>query len=205
MTGSSCRCHRDGRFTRRSEGTSFAKALWGSHCGKSARWVLSGGTGTRGHAHSVRAPARKSRIRRGSATGYRFKACPYPPDRPAALGGGQAPARLLARSPVRLRAGSDCTGGDAAGLSARLRSARRQYGRQHDAEGLPRSHRAPVRQGAADLAHGPRHPYRGGAGADAQERSASAVPGGYAQGDASPHSSARCWRSPGSRCGQRCA
>ena len=39
----------------------------GAHCGKSARWVLRGGTSTRDHAGSVRALARKRQQRRGSA------------------------------------------------------------------------------------------------------------------------------------------
>ncbi len=68
---------------------------------------------------------------------------------------------------------------------------------------LTRSHRAPVRQGEADLADGPRHPHRGGARADAQERwysTWSARPRG-----ASARSSARSWRSPGGRRGRMCA
>ncbi len=44
-----------------------ANALWGARCGKSARRVLTGGTGTRGHAGSVRSAARKRRERQGSA------------------------------------------------------------------------------------------------------------------------------------------
>ena len=44
-----------------------ANALWGARCGKSARRVLTGGTSTRGHAGSVRSPARKRRSRQGSA------------------------------------------------------------------------------------------------------------------------------------------
>jgi RNA-directed DNA polymerase len=39
----------------------------GAHCGKSARWVLCGGTSTRGQAGSVRALARKRQQQRGSA------------------------------------------------------------------------------------------------------------------------------------------
>src|SRR5690349_11019864 len=39
----------------------------GAHCGKSARWVLRGGTSTRDHAGSVRALARKRQQLRGSA------------------------------------------------------------------------------------------------------------------------------------------
>jgi hypothetical protein len=39
----------------------------GAHCGKSARWVLCGGTSTRDHAGSVRALARKRQQPRGSA------------------------------------------------------------------------------------------------------------------------------------------
>ena len=39
----------------------------GAHCGKSARWVLCGGTSTRGQAGSVRALARKRQTQRGSA------------------------------------------------------------------------------------------------------------------------------------------
>ncbi len=42
-------------------------ALWGARCGESARRVLTGGTSTRGHAGSVRSPARKRRLRQGSA------------------------------------------------------------------------------------------------------------------------------------------
>lgn len=42
-------------------------ALWGARCGQSARRVLTGGTSTRGHAGSVRSPARKRRLRQGSA------------------------------------------------------------------------------------------------------------------------------------------
>jgi RNA-directed DNA polymerase len=44
-----------------------ANALWGARCGKSARRVLTGGTGTRGHAGSVRSAARKRCERQGSA------------------------------------------------------------------------------------------------------------------------------------------
>ena len=71
--------------------TQSANALWGAHCGKSARWVLSGGTSTRGQAHSVRALARKSQKQRGSAKGYRFEARPYPPAGPSS---NQTPMRL---------------------------------------------------------------------------------------------------------------
>src|SRR5579872_7359346 len=39
----------------------FASRLWGARCGKSARRVLRGGTGTRSYAGSVRAPWRKPR------------------------------------------------------------------------------------------------------------------------------------------------
>src|SRR5712692_8013648 len=42
-------------------------AIWGARCGKSARRVLRGGTGTRGHAGSVRPLPRKGQLRRGSA------------------------------------------------------------------------------------------------------------------------------------------
>src|SRR5437870_8828774 len=42
-------------------------ATWGARCGKSARRVLRGGTGTRGHAGSVRPLPRKGQLRRGSA------------------------------------------------------------------------------------------------------------------------------------------
>jgi hypothetical protein len=62
-------CPRSGRFTRWSEGVALATALWGAHCGQSARWVLRGGTSPRSHAHSVRALARKgqptARLRNG--------------------------------------------------------------------------------------------------------------------------------------------
>ncbi len=44
-----------------------ASALWGARCGNSARRVLTGGTSSRGHAGSVRSPARKRRLRQGSA------------------------------------------------------------------------------------------------------------------------------------------
>ena len=42
-------------------------ATWGARCGKSARRVLRGGTGTRNHAGSVRTLPRKGQLRRGSA------------------------------------------------------------------------------------------------------------------------------------------
>src|SRR3989442_11336231 len=42
-------------------------ATWGAGCGKSARRVLRGGTGTRSHAGSVRPLPRKGQLRRGSA------------------------------------------------------------------------------------------------------------------------------------------
>ena len=42
-------------------------ATWGARCGKSARRVLSGGTGTRRHAGSVRPRSRKGPLWRGSA------------------------------------------------------------------------------------------------------------------------------------------
>src|SRR6202521_5217873 len=42
-------------------------ATWGARCGKSARRVLRGGTGTRRHAGSVRPRSRKGPLRRGSA------------------------------------------------------------------------------------------------------------------------------------------
>jgi RNA-directed DNA polymerase len=42
-------------------------ATWGARCGKSARRVLRGGTGTRGHAGSVRPLPRKGQLRQGSA------------------------------------------------------------------------------------------------------------------------------------------
>src|SRR5436305_6240011 len=68
-SGSNCRCHRGTRCTQRSKDVNSVNALWGAHCGKSARWVLSGGTGTRSQAHSVRALARKcqttARLRNG--------------------------------------------------------------------------------------------------------------------------------------------
>jgi len=42
-------------------------ATWGARCGKSARRVLRGGTGARGHAGSVRPLPRKGQLRQGSA------------------------------------------------------------------------------------------------------------------------------------------
>ena len=42
-------------------------ATWGARCGKSARRVLRGGMGPRGHAGSVRPLSRKGQLQRGSA------------------------------------------------------------------------------------------------------------------------------------------
>src|SRR5207247_3492403 len=47
--------------------TLAVRATWGARCGKPARRVLSGGTGTRSHAGSVRPLPRKGQRRRGSA------------------------------------------------------------------------------------------------------------------------------------------
>ncbi len=44
-----------------------ASATWGARCGKSARRVLSGGTGARRHAGSVRPRSRKGPLWQGSA------------------------------------------------------------------------------------------------------------------------------------------
>src|SRR6202021_225468 len=50
-----------------------------------------------------------------------------------------------------------------------------QYRGQHHPQGLSRPHRGAIRQGAPDLADGPRHADRSGAGRDARCRSAGAV------------------------------
>src|SRR5262249_33833007 len=58
----------------------------------------------------------------------------------------------------------------------------RQHRRQDDVAGLSRAHRTAIRQGAADLADGPRRADRGGACRDARCRPASASSGGHAKG-----------------------
>jgi hypothetical protein len=50
VNGSNYRCRLGGRYTQWSDHSHSVKALWGARCGKSARWVLSGGTGTRSYA-----------------------------------------------------------------------------------------------------------------------------------------------------------
>ena len=56
--------------------------------------------------------------------------------------GRQAPLRLLARPPARLRASRHRAGGDAGRPAAGLRGDGRQHGRQHDAARLPGQDRA---------------------------------------------------------------
>jgi hypothetical protein len=50
VNGSNYCCRLGGRYTQWSDHSHSVKALWGARCGKSARWVLSGGTGTRSYA-----------------------------------------------------------------------------------------------------------------------------------------------------------
>ena len=52
--------------------------------------------------------------------------------------------------------------------------------------GFPAKDRRALRQGRADLGDGPGHSHRGGAGRNAQQRSAGALPGGHAQGPVKP-------------------
>ena len=93
-------------------------------------------------------------------------------------------------------------------LAAGLRGAARQYRGQHDAADLPGQDRAAIRQGAADLGDGSRRADRGGAGRDAQQRSAGAVSGRNAEGTPDPlekHLLDKPWQKrPGGRAGQAC-
>ena len=100
--------------------------------------------------------------------------------------GHQAAPRLQPRQAAGLPAGGDRPGGHAGGLAAGLRGAARQHRRQQDAAAVPRQHRAAVRQGAAGLGDGSRRADRGGAGRDAQQRSAGAVYRRHAQGTLEP-------------------
>ena len=53
-------------------------ATWGARCGRSARRVLRGGTGTRCYAGSVRPLLERAALAR-LRQGYRSKASPYQP------------------------------------------------------------------------------------------------------------------------------
>jgi hypothetical protein len=53
--------------------------IWGARCGKSARRVLLGETGSRSQVGSVRALARKRQKTARLRKGYRFKARLYHP------------------------------------------------------------------------------------------------------------------------------
>jgi hypothetical protein len=70
----------------------------------------------------------------------------------------------------------------AGGLPVGLRGFAGQHHRQPDPASLPGSHRAPVRQGQAYLAHGQGHSDRGGARRDKAQRSTHGLPGRHAQG-----------------------
>ncbi len=94
----------------------------------------------------------------------------------------QAPLRLFARSPQRLRASGDRADRDAGRTAVGVRGAARQYARQQHAARLPRSHRASVRQGQTHLGDGPRHPHRGGVGGYACQRPTGQLPRRHAQG-----------------------
>src|SRR6202045_429185 len=102
-------------------------------------------------------------------------------ERSAVSGRRQASARVFACPPRRLRASDHCTGRDAGRAAARLRGAAGQYRGQHHPQGLSRPHRGAIRQGAPDLADGPRRADRSGAGRDARYRSAGAVSGRHAE------------------------
>src|SRR4051794_28659186 len=58
----------------------------------------------------------------------------------------------------------------------------RQHLRQDDIAGVSRTHRAAIRQGAPDLADGPRCADRGSAHRNARRRPAGVLPGGHAKG-----------------------
>ena len=97
-------------------------------------------------------------------------------------------------------AGGDRAGSDARWPAAGLRGAARQHRRQQDAADVPEQDRAAIRQGAAGLGDGSPRADRGGAGRDAQQRSAGAVSGGNAKGTAEPAGEA-----PAAKALARCA
>ena len=86
--------------------------------------------------------------------------------------------RLQPRRAGRLPAGGRRPGGDARRAAAGVRGAGGQHVGQDHAQGVPGQGRGPVRQGAAGVGDGPRHPHRGDAEADARGRRG--VPGGHA-------------------------
>ena len=70
-------------------------ATWGARCGKSARRVLRGGTGTRDHAGSVRPRSRKGPLWRGSAKATAPRSVPTSHARAGRIHGAVALQRVV--------------------------------------------------------------------------------------------------------------